>query len=88
MTAIVSGRGAPAAYLVERGVRGFATRISSRTTPVESRKLRTPLAPPPTQTAMVPDRSDRLLDEMVTQLGFNKEELERLGSAPPDLRAG
>jgi hypothetical protein len=42
-----------------------------------------PLAPRPTQTAMVEDRSDRLLDEIVTQLGFDREELERLRSAPP-----
>ena len=37
-----------------------------------------PFGPRPTQTAMVEDRSDRLLDEMVTQLGFDREELERL----------
>ena len=43
-----------------------------------------PLAPRPKQTAMVEERSDRLLDEMVTQLGFDREELERLRNAPPD----
>jgi hypothetical protein len=47
-----------------------------------------PLGPRPTQTAMVEDRSDRLLDEMVTQLGFDREELERLRSGPPDPTAG
>jgi hypothetical protein len=47
-----------------------------------------PLAPRPKQTAMVEDRSDRLLDEMVMQLGFDREELERMRNAPPDPTAG
>jgi hypothetical protein len=46
-----------------------------------------PLAPRPKQTAMIEDRSDRLLDEMVTQLGFDRLELERLRNAPPDPTA-